>query len=668
MGIHLRPGHKPEKGKRGWEETGYDSFLEEIKIGKIDLGFWGKQVQNSKSNADAHSPIYSIPNPWASAYLFNYVSSDNTHSLSEYLIVQILNVLSELAVYQTLEPFELNEPAADSNSPFKKIWNMAPAFLKYGNVIYLIRDKKSKEIVGGFSKSSLVWTSQKYEGKSNIEFIENDEHLISYLKFIKDLINPTSPEINFDSLWGHPLLARLLNKQGRNDIELKDYAKFESINWLKKITKKTDESDFLDSDSGCMVLDYNSLNKGKNIFKNKMNPIGLIEELKGKKSNSNPKGEFPLGLGQGKWVILDELLEPYWINSRIVEKSDTKFIRGIDKGFLYPVKPEYLRDFQLKIVELKLTGEFYKGTSNAKATINWKSKIDLDVNTNFVDDTRSIAIWPPFQSEYTSCFVIEYHISEIQSLEKLQFFDNKGEEIKSDFKYYEGQNFRVYNLSDKRFPEFIRIQKKYKDESFGGIITIKPKPKGVASGLMTLGIDFGTSHTAVYYSKNDETDKLKFNESSPTVIADSVTGYGVSYNFLPNGLSKEKPNTEEEWNSKIPWQPFITQWMDFSNKTDLKSSYLMGGNIPFFHFINETNRKVHICNELKWGAPENITKYRKLFLQQLLLMSIVEAEAKGFEKLKINWSYPKAFSDPQLSILKGVWATLLSDLKIKTTM
>lgn len=140
MGIHLRPGHRKETGKQGWQSIRYEDLLYDIEIGSITLGNWGNLV---KENLDGYTPLYSIPNPWASAYLFNFVLNDNTYPLAESLIEQILNLLADYAIHDIVEFFELIQPNEDD--PFYKIWSIAPDFIKYGNDgrIYFLQSKET---------------------------------------------------------------------------------------------------------------------------------------------------------------------------------------------------------------------------------------------------------------------------------------------------------------------------------------------------------------------------------------------------------------------------------------------------------------------------------------------------------------------------------------------
>jgi len=645
MGIHLRPGHVPEEGKKGWTPTGYDDFLRDIKIGVLDLGYWGKQIDNSIDAPDAHSPIYSIPNPWASAYLFNYVMSDNTHPLAESLIIQMLNLLSDFAIYDALDLIELNKPSG--NTPFSKIWSMAPDFITYNNSIWFFKNKSTKEIVGGLSQSSLVWTSQQYEGKRNKSELITDENLILYLRNIKD---QNRPKLSYNAFWMHSLLNQMINKEiSYGNLATLAFSSPES--WTKKIPPSGLQSDFFDGESECIVLDESSLVKGRQIFSNTINPHGFIDELKNQKYGDR----LPMNMGDCKWVVLDSLLEPFWIKNDKVESSVNEFVHSFEKGFLYPVKPEYISKFKLKLRDLKIDRIMNIGPQNARSDIIWKDKRKLTLNTQFQDDARSLAIWPPFMSQYTVNYIIEYSLAEpISNLENIEFYNENGKKINCSMpKYYKGQNFRIYELAEKEFPKYVRIIRKNQNTSFGGFIEIIEREKSNSQGRMTIGVDFGTSHTSIYYCKFNNIEQMSFINAIPIIITDNQSRFGVLYHFIKMGLASKKPSTQTEWDQCQPWQPFQTQWMEFS-KGNKKAIYIQDGIIPFLYYASDTNPNPIIEN-LKWGTTDDISTYRDLFLEQLILMAIVEAEAIGFENLKINWSYPKAFSVPQKNAIESSW-------------
>lgn len=655
MGIHLRPGHYVEAGEKGWKEKSYEDFLTDIVIGPITLGYWGKEIEKNKNAADAHSPIYSIPNPWAAAYLFNYVMGDNTHPLSKNLVVEILNIISDYALFGNLELFKLSKP--EPGSPFNKIWNMAPGFLKYNDNLMFFKDVTTKEIVGGISKSSLVWTSQKYIAKRKYEELQNDTNLIYYLKTIQSSNNP---EVNYNAFWQHNSLQSIVNDpRGTDRLEIQA-GKDSLVGWLGKATPKLLNSVFVDESSNCMVFSNELLKDNIQIFNDYINPAGFIEKLRTQKGGK----ELPMNMGASKWVVIDSLLEPCYIINDQVECSDANLVHGLQGGILYPVNPKYLSDYQLKLNDLKVKGGLLKGAANINGEMCWKEKLNMEKTARYITDKRSISIWPPFKSDYFPNYVIEYCTKNISSLQKLEFYDEKGEQINiASLREHEGKDFRTYKLEENKFPKYIRIKTQLDGNTVGGFIEVTERSKNPAEGKIIIGIDFGTSHTSVFYSKHEESYKMLFENSTQIMISDAGIRPNIHYNFIPERLSSEKPSNEKEYNLKNPWQPFLTRWMNFTKKVGLEADFIEDGIIPFTHFADDRAENP-LFSDLKWGAPQNIARYRGLFLKQLITMAVVEAEAVGFKELEIKWSYPKAFSTDQMTNINHAWNEVKKYLKI----
>lgn len=317
---------------------------------------------------------------------------------------------------------------------------------------------------------------------------------------------------------------------------------------------------------------------------------------------------LPMNLGAKKWIVLDTLLEPFWIKQNKVEftisKSNSIEIRSLQKGFLYPIKPDYIQKFKLSLNDLEIKDGIKKSPLNAQAEIRWKNKRKVNLNKQFIIDTRSIAIWPPFKSKYFPNYVIEYDLEGIDKPEKLEFYDENGRLINYvGLKHHSGQNFRIYKFSN--FPKYIRILMRDNGGSLGGgFVEIQKRNIGVQQGKVIIGIDFGTSHTTVAYRKdNNDSLIMDFQKSKPIVIVDAQSDTGLLYNFLPPGLRNDKPQTYNEWQTSIPWQPIQTQWQDFSNNQQ-NMNFIEDGNIPFLYYKEniQNNNRYTIKENLKCGV------------------------------------------------------------------
>ncbi len=664
MGMHLRPGHKLEDGKKGWVPTNYDILIEEIKIGQLDLGHWGPDI---KGNIDKYSPLYSIPNPWAAAYLYYFVLRDNTHPLVEPLLKNLINLLYDISIFKKVELLEIQKPK--ENEPFYKFWQMAPDFIKYYEKIFVFINKSSKNVEGGLSKSTLLWTSQQYKCSDNTDYIEKDyiirDEKIKYLlKHIKNCNKPDYTNEIFNIFWQHEILSQIISSidtHTQDNIGEKEFPNAPE-DWLIIIESKQINSKFFDEKTNMLVFDSTSLNRNEKIFDDRDNPPSLINELIEKKSGDS----LPLNLGDKKWVILDYLFEKSLIKQNKFIEDYSNQIKLISNEFLYPVKSDFIERFKLNLSDLSIDRKIFTSPQFAKGTFKWNNKLNVDINCNILNDSRSLAVWPPFQSKYSNIYIFEYYLDGVNELEKLEFYDKDGNKINfTQIRYFEGQNFRVYELN-KKFPKYIRINIKNDSEIIGGFLEIEEKIINKKTGKVTVGIDFGTTHTTIALKANDsKSSLLNFKESKPIFLADKESIYGIKYNFLPNGFD-EKPLRKEQWENRTPWQPVQTLWMKFANN-QINSDEMMpflDGIIPFLHYASNFTIKNPIENNLKWGVKKDIASYRELFLKQIILMSIVEAEAMGFEEIDIRWSYPVAFSPKEYQILKGFWENIKDKLKI----
>ena len=192
MGYTVLPGHKQDANK-DWQEFSSleKDFLDEIVFGRFELGNFGKFYNE---NDDKYAAHYSIPNPWASAYLFHNVLKDPSHPLIAQIIELMLNLLNDLYNYRKLELFKVKKPT--QKSPFYKFWRLAPPFLKFGDEMFFLRDRNTLKILGGISKTTIVWAAQQYSGEKILSELMDESDLANYLDYIKGKKDVPEP------IWG----------------------------------------------------------------------------------------------------------------------------------------------------------------------------------------------------------------------------------------------------------------------------------------------------------------------------------------------------------------------------------------------------------------------------------------------------------------------------------
>lgn len=652
MGYILLPGHK-RNASNGWQElTNLKiDFLDNIKLGRFEIGNFGDKFNDS---IDKYAAPYSIPNPWASAYLFHNVLNDNSHPLLQSVIKLLLNLLNDFHNYKKLKLIDIQKP--DSESPFYIFWKLAPDFIKYGDKIFFFKDCESGKIQGGLSKTTLCWTAQHYVPVNEIESLINDLELSKFVKFIKEQNVPNSTDgMEFSKYWSHKDFVDLLRRTSEqsNFVSLGN----SPVKWLV-INNNVQISCNKYKYNEWLIFDEDALLNDKYLL-GKSNPQDFEKELR-----SSKKGEYlPLNQGKNKWIIFEELLEKHWI--QLTRLSDDEKEKSYQGKYLFPIKPEYLKiGFDLNLInERNDIQSLREYTSHRIMQIyidnnGNKQKFKHEISGKKGEDKRCIAIWPPFPSKIIETHIIEYNIDGIDTLHELEFYTKDGMKLDST-PIRQSQDIRVYKLDQRNvFPEFLRI---VISDDFAGLLRIKPKNTGISNKTINVGLDFGSTHTTVAYKFIDgdtslDNELMTFENSSPIIIADEENEHALLVDFLPKKVLKDAPQEEKYYpppGSKpftTTWSPIRTLWKILNEE---KNEFLESGVIPLEYdpeMFLELDK--NIKENLKWSG---IARFRNGFLTHLLNMILVECEALGCSNVNIYWSYPRSFSRTERNTMNAFY-------------
>jgi len=669
MGFLLRPQHKHQTCYEGWIKIdNYYEIISSIEINISDLGFVGNQLSTNEIK-DAYSIFYSVPNPWSAAFLYDYFIYNNNESLNTEIIKNILSVVYEYIILGKLSLTKICE--LNCSQKFKTLFRLAPDFIKYNNCLYFLKDDKNK-IIAGLSKRTLVWVSQAY---SPVDFnkLENDIDLVSFLKKIRDIkFAPSENDEYRARFWGSRVLTNLLESKIPKELELRTPECPEEP-WTSRINVDIGEINddviycMIDNkiDKKIIIFTKNNVDRKTKVFKDKELPEGFYEKIKELKKGD----ELPLNQGKIKWILIDEYLKNIK-GIRLVKlenlwdkDENIKYFDAVDKygnfkyGFLFPFSEELIKYIDLNKVKFnninKSDGEFSKTFS---VELYYDNKFISYISGEFIEDKRSIHIWPPFESEIIKkYFVFEYERDGDLSNKELKFFKLSGNEIPAESKYYKDLKFRIYIL--KEFPEVINVIFKYGNKDYSGLIKINPKQKNQQTERsVKVGFDFGTSHTTVVYKSDDmeEPDALVISSSSPIVLTDNAELIIINNDYLPAGFLTSPPRTRNEFNKYFVWYPILSMWRKFD--TNVQEVFLRDGVAAFLP-ISEEKHLQNIEKDLKWGLGGGFrTRYRDLYLNFLLTLVLTELEAKGFNSVEIFWSYPMAFSDSEFQDINRFWS------------
>lgn len=605
MGKTLWPGHSIENVTQGWTKvSNYETeILDSIDVNINDFGHWGSDVERDD---DKYSVLYPIPNPWSSAYLFNYLISNSEIQLNDEVIKLIISVIYEYSVEKKFTCEFLR--SYDCSDSFKVFFDAAPDFLKFGerkDTLIFLKNNQNK-IIGGLSKGSLLWVSQSYR-TDRYEIAKSSQNFCSYLRYVKEQLKsyPSSQE-KFNDFWNHKLVDDLVKNGNLTDIE--KHFEDKPIEFLIKI------KEFLTS---------------KSILLNSL------------------KTQFELNIPD-KEIISRSI-------SFFIDKEVTK--KFVENGFTLPINDNLLKDY----LENKIHFAIKPLNSN-------KVDVTLFVENNrksqlidYVQDNRRIAIWPPYKpSVFNYVFVFETSFTET---DYLVFYDENANKIDvKDITVLEGHATRIYRL--KEFPKFIKL---IKDSAFGFLITKPTEPK-LTNKKAILSVDFGTTKTTLFaYDVTEKKEiELDYNLSKPIFISDEI-GLGIMGLILPplnfKYFSSKKPAIGSDPNRFVPFLPFISVYKktkEINQQSNFMDILIYGNSLIDPSKIKLDTKFDDLYADLKWNGEQS--KERDLYLSQILIMTMFELELRGFKQIEVRWAYPQSFSQTEKNLLNDFFKNFFNNL------
>ncbi len=644
MSKILLPGNGPEAG-RIWTEFSdlKVNVLDKIEIGNFTLSNFGNDF-NPNSNKDRYAAHYSIPNPWASAFLFHYVLPIHPHPLHNDIITLMLNLLYDIYKNQNLKIIGLTKPEPDS--PFAPFWEMAPEFIITENekrqLIYLFEDSRTGKIIGGISNSTLVWVTQEFQPFLAINELLSNGDLANLMDFIK---KKRFPIAGYNDFWAIKDLNDLVSKC-RKEIPLNNPLFDSDITWLP-LFKHGD--DFADKHrlNDTLIID-DTIWDDDNIFRKLFN-IDKIDEYKELLEKDQKGTALPMGRGDIKWLLYKSLFNESWIKMDAVYNDDREKMFYNDR-FLFPLKPEYVEvgfDFNSINIDEKVQ------EAGDQAVVYFTQKDPKSPEKSFVHktpgkvvrDERSVAIWPPFPSKIIQTHIFEYNLPGLGDLGETEFYSENGKQLLSEIiRKDTEENLRIYRLKEKGvFPHYIQLNIK----GHTGLVKIilREKQRGQVESI-NVGLDFGSTHTTVAFSIDEnEPELMTFKKSGPIVL--KIGEAAPLAGFIPENIFDVPPITKKEFdNIYSNWSPFRTYWKpnDSEDNEFLSSGYIpLAGTPSQLTFISK-KENIQYEQNIKWDAS---SKVRNGFLTHILNMILTECEAHNTKKVTIRWSYPRSFSQEE---------------------
>lgn len=188
----------------------------------------------------------------------------------------------------------------------------------------------------------------------------------------------------------------------------------------------------------------------------------------------------------------------------------------------------------------------------------------------------------------------------------------------------------------------------------GFILIPEPQPVPETSNQWSVGIDFGTTNSCVYYKENKENPKsLNFKNR-------------INLPYEVGTDEEEKEEVMQAHKEFVPSRLVNVPFMTILRERAFKETTV--DNLPFrSNFIYYVDQVLYAIEDLpddkrplkfnlKWDEAEQSRIKVQYFVSQLVLQAAVEAAANGVkrENLTFNFSYPEAYTTDHLRAFKRI--------------
>ena len=188
-----------------------------------------------------------------------------------------------------------------------------------------------------------------------------------------------------------------------------------------------------------------------------------------------------------------------------------------------------------------------------------------------------------------------------------------------------------------------------------GLILL-PEPQQIqeTSNQWSIGIDFGTTNSCVYYKENKEAPKpLNFKNR-------------INLPYDPGTDEEEIEEVMQAHKEFVPSRVVSTPFMTILRERAFKETTV--DNLPFrSNFIYYVDQVLYAIEDLpddkrplkfnlKWDEAEQSRTKVQYFISQAILQAAVEAAANGIKRdnLDFNFSYPEAYTSEHLRAFKRI--------------
>ena len=345
-------------------------------------------------------------------------------------------------------------------------------------------------------------------------------------------------------------------------------------------------------------------------------------------------------------------------------------------------KYEILGENKIKVsVKLTITGSEYglDGINKEGKECTYHKVYQLH-SKNEISNFPALSIWPRIRRKDWSRYYL-FHVYYNRSLKadngkKFSIdFPGKSEiETRNPRKAFRPtSNERPFTIKKYRLPDFppYLIFKDKEEDPIGIIFPKAPVEVELSSDLeWTVGFDFGTSFTNVFVQRGSRPpERLEFSKES---------GLSLQVSELPERFGSVLSGTKS-----IIWisnENFIVDGDDFlpittalttKDSREDEEEIILDGRIyqhPASSNLDSISQNSSHYDFIELGLKWKRDKSSKsrLFIGDLCLRISALAAKSGVSKIKWIVSYPNAFSEGDLELLKNSWSDVLEDLNNTT--
>ena len=255
-----------------------------------------------------------------------------------------------------------------------------------------------------------------------------------------------------------------------------------------------------------------------------------------------------------------------------------------------------------------------------------------------IDFAPILEIWPNFNRSHWNAYYTYF-----TNYEQNTFYAKPwvtGDEIPNSRSHRNRNNSIETEITKtSRLPEAIRTE--YEGVEAGLLLISVPEVQPSGDSTWTVGVDFGTTNTTVYWT--DQPYNAKPMEFVARLI--QVTDPGTARESLYDGF--------------LPTRATDTPFLSFFEKSEFEAENskepFLDGHIYFLNDYKEYAKKGHIVDNLKWSPDQKDLKHLEAFLKQLCLQCAAEAVAHRVKQIDWRYSFPTAFSQSDTEQFKIIW-------------